>query len=77
MSNVISLFNVSSLAHSKELPQELIRNWNNNNITISSEFHKSSAYKKQETLDSMISICNELYKMAVEAKYWKTSDEFI
>jgi hypothetical protein len=69
MSNVISLFNVTSLAYSEELPQDLIKNWKNNNITISNEFHKSSAYKKQETLDSMISICNDLYKMAIEAKY--------
>jgi hypothetical protein len=75
MSNVISLFNVTSLAYSEELPQELIANWQERNLTISSDFHKSSVYRKQETLDSMISMNNELYKMAIEAKYGKLKEE--
>jgi hypothetical protein len=72
VSNVISLFNVASnkeCDYKQESPQELIDNWQERNLKISNEFHKNSVYKKQEVLDSMISICNDLYKMAVEAKY--------
>lgn len=68
--NVINMFpkkpiQISADAVSKEF---LLEYWKERNQLISEEFHKASVFKKQETLDIVLNINNELYALVLELK---------
>lgn len=59
------LFKVSEMVVPKE---DLLFYWKERNQLISDEFHKASVFKKQETLDIVLNINNELYALVLELK---------
>lgn len=68
--NVINLFpkkpiTISEEAVSKEF---LLEYWKERNRVISEQFHKNSIYQKQETLDIVLNISNDLYELVLELK---------
>ena len=58
-------FQISAEAVSKEF---LLEYWKERNKVISDEFHKNSIYQKQETLDIVLNISNDLYELVLELK---------
>ncbi len=58
-------FQISEAAVSKEF---LLEYWKERNQVISDEFHKNSVYQKQETLDIVLNINNDLYELVLELK---------
>jgi hypothetical protein len=68
--NVINLFpkkpfQISEEAVSKEF---LLEYWKERNKTISESFPQNSVYQKQETLDIILNINNDLYELVLELK---------
>lgn len=68
--NVINMFpkkpiQISADAVSKEF---LLEYWKERNQLISDEFHKASVFKKQETLDIVLKINDDLYALVLELK---------
>jgi hypothetical protein len=68
--NVINLFpkkpfQISAEAVSKEF---LLEYWKERNKLISDDFHKASVFKKQETLDIVLKINDDLYALVLELK---------
>lgn len=52
----------------KEAQEQLLAEWNQRNQVISDEFHTMSVWQKQETLETVLEMNNELYKIIVEMK---------
>lgn len=68
--NVINMFpkkpiQISADAVSKEF---LLEYWKERSQLISDEFHKASVFKKQETLDIVLKINDDLYALVLELK---------
>ena len=42
--------------------------WRGRNEIISRDFHQFSVYQKQETLDTILTINNQLYEMVLQLK---------
>lgn len=68
--NVINLFPKKPFTISAEVVSKefLLEYWKERNKVISDEFHKNSVYQKQETLDIVLTINNDLYALVLELK---------
>jgi ribosomal protein L16 Arg81 hydroxylase len=68
--NVINLFKNKPITISAEVVSKefLLEYWKERNKVISDEFHKNSIYQKQETLDIVLNISNDLYELVLELK---------
>lgn len=58
-------FKISEILVPKE---DLLAYWKERNKLISDDFHKSSVFQKQETLDVVLAINNDLYELVLKLK---------
>lgn len=65
MSEVIELFPKKVVIKSE---QTLLEFWKERNIIISEGFSTMSVYQKQETLDAVLKVNNDLYEMVLKLK---------
>lgn len=65
MSEVIELFPKKVVIKSE---QTLLEFWKERNVIISEGFSTMSVYQKQETLDAIIKVNNDLYEMVLKLK---------
>lgn len=69
MGSVIKFPEIKSITSDHSASKEiLLEEWIARNRLISEEFHKHSAYQKQQTLDTVLGMCDELYGMCLELK---------
>lgn len=52
----------------EETPEVLLSEWIARNKVISEEFHKHSVYQKQDILDTVLRMCDDLYEMNLKLK---------
>jgi hypothetical protein len=65
MSEVIELFPKKVVIKSE---QTLLEFWKERNIIISEGFSTMSVYQKQDTLDAVLKVNNDLYEMVLKLK---------